>query len=109
MIQQLEQQIALLKIQLLLKEEQIKSKEEQIKSKEEQLQRKNERILYLERQLFGRRSEKKLPNYCDAQLSLFDAEQGGGCPISFGHSFLCFKTSYFHVFFVVYLGTIYYL
>ena len=61
MIQQLEQQIALLKIQLLLKEEQIKSKEEQIKSKEEQLQRKNERILYLERQLFGRRSEKKLP------------------------------------------------
>ena len=28
----------------------------------EQLQRKNERILYLERQLFGRRSEKKLPN-----------------------------------------------
>ena len=76
MIQQLEQQIALLKIQLLLKEEQIKSKEEQIKSKEEQLQRKNERILYLERHLFGRRSEKKLPNYCDAQLSLFDAEQG---------------------------------
>ncbi len=42
----------------------------------EQLQRKNERILYLERQLFGRRSEKKLPNYCDAQLSLFDAKQG---------------------------------
>ena len=69
MIQQLEQQIALLKIQLLLKEE-------QIKSKEEQLQRKNERILYLERQLFGRRSEKKLPEYNQAQLSLFDAEQG---------------------------------
>ena len=42
----------------------------------EQLQRKNERILYLERQLFGRRSEKKLPNYCEAQLSLFDAKQG---------------------------------
>lgn len=42
----------------------------------EQLQRKNERILYLERQLYGRRSEKKLPNYCDAQLSLFDAKQG---------------------------------
>ena len=42
----------------------------------EQLQRKNERILYLERQLFGRRSEKKLPNYCESQLSLFDAKQG---------------------------------
>ena len=33
MIQQLEQQIALLKIQLLLKEEQIKSKEEQLQRK----------------------------------------------------------------------------
>ena len=54
-IQQLEQENALLK---------------------EQLQRKNERILYLERQLFGRRSEKSLPNYDEAQLSLFDAEQG---------------------------------
>ena len=50
MIQQLEQQIALLNMQLLLKEE-------QIKFKEEQLERKNERILYLERQLYGRRSE----------------------------------------------------
>ena len=54
-IQQLEQENALLK---------------------EQLQRKNERILYLERQLFGRRSEKSLPSYSEAQLSLFDAEQG---------------------------------
>lgn len=54
-IQQLEQENALLK---------------------EQLQRKNERILYLERQLFGRRSEKSLPSYGEAQLSLFDAEQG---------------------------------
>ena len=54
-IQYLEQQIALLK---------------------EQLERKNERILYLERQLFGRRSEKKLPDYSGAQLTLFDAKQG---------------------------------
>jgi|LFRM01.1.fsa_nt_gb transposase len=69
MTQQLEQQIALLKMQLLLKDE-------QIKSNEEQLQRKNERILYLERQLYGRRSEKRLPEYPQAQLSLFDAEQG---------------------------------
>ena len=49
---------------------------EQILLKDEQLLRKNERILYLERQLFGRRSEKKLPDYCEAQLSLFDSEQG---------------------------------
>ena len=56
---------------------QILLKEEQIKSKEEQLQRKNERILYLERQLFGRRSEKSLPDYSQAQLSLFNVEQEG--------------------------------
>ena len=68
MIQQLEQQIALLNMQLLLKEE-------QIKFKEEQLERKNERILYLERQLYGRRSEKRLPEYC-TQLPLFDSQQG---------------------------------
>lgn len=60
--QQIEQENALLKEQLLIKDEQIK--------------RKNERILYLERQLFGRRSEKRLPDYCSAQLSLFDPEQG---------------------------------
>ena len=28
------------------------------------------------RQLFGRRSEKRLPDYSQAQLTLFDAEQG---------------------------------
>ncbi|MGC3977408.1 MAG: transposase [Paludibacteraceae bacterium] len=49
---------------------------ELLKVKDEQLARKNERILYLERQLFGRRSEKSLPTYPDAQLSLFDTEQG---------------------------------
>ena len=70
MNQHLEQQIALLQVELLLKED-------SIKLKEEQLQRKNERILYLERQLFGRRSERKLPQYCQAQLSLFDSQQGG--------------------------------
>lgn len=47
--QQLLQEIARLKEQLLVKDE--------------QLARKNERILYLERQLFGRRSEKSLPSY----------------------------------------------
>ena len=61
-IQQLERENMLLKEQLILNKE--------------QLQRKNERILYLERQLFGRRSEKKLPQYNQAQLTLFDTEQG---------------------------------
>lgn len=61
-IQQILRENDLLKAQLLLKEE--------------QLLRKNERILYLERQLFGRRSEKKLPDYGEAQLSLFNPEQG---------------------------------
>jgi len=49
---------------------------DQLRLKEEELRRKNERILYLERQLFGRRSEKRLPDYSQAQLTLFDAEQG---------------------------------
>jgi transposase len=61
-IQQILQENALLKAQILLKED--------------ELLRKNERILYLERQLFGRRSEKTLPDYCEAQLFLFDSEQG---------------------------------
>jgi len=54
----------------------LKIKDEQLLVKDEQLARKNERILYLERQLFGRRSEKSLPTYHEAQLSLFDTEQG---------------------------------
>ena len=61
-IQKILQENALLKEQLLLKEE--------------QLVRKNERILYLERQLYGRRSERQLPPIDEAQLSLFDANQG---------------------------------
>lgn len=60
--QQLLQEITRLKELLLVKDEELASK--------------NERILYLERQLFGRRSEKSLPAYPEAQLSLFDAEQG---------------------------------
>jgi len=61
-VQQILQENALLKAQILLKED--------------ELLRKNERILYLERQLFGRRSEKRIPDYSQAQLTLFDAEQG---------------------------------
>jgi len=71
-----EAQILLKEEQILLKDEQILLKDEQILLKEEELKRKQERILYLERQLFGRRSEKKLPDYCEAQLSLFNSEQG---------------------------------
>lgn len=61
-IQQILQENARLKAQILLNEE--------------ALLRKNERILFLERQLFGRRSEKALPDYYQAQMSLFDSEQG---------------------------------
>ena len=73
---QILQENASLKAQILQMNEQIILKDQQILLKEEELLRKNERILYLERQLFGRRSEKKLPDYCEAQLSLFDSEQG---------------------------------
>ena len=68
-IPQLEQENLRLKSQLSLKEA-------QIALRDEQPERKNERILYLERQLFGRRSEKRLPDYPAGQLSLFDAMQG---------------------------------
>lgn len=58
----LEQEIALLKEQIILKDEQLK--------------RKDERILELERQVYGRRSEKRLPKYMDTYPSLFDGELG---------------------------------
>jgi transposase len=67
--QQILQENALLK-------EQILSMAQQMQLKEEELLRKQELILYLQRQLFGRRSEKSLPGYHEAQLSLFDSEQG---------------------------------
>ena len=73
---QLEQEILRLKSQLSLKDEQLALKEAQIAHRDEQPERKNERILYLERQLFGRRSEKRLPDYSSGQLSLFDEMQG---------------------------------
>lgn len=68
-IQQLLHQIALLKAQLV-------SKDEQLNLKDEQLARKQERILYLERQLYGRRTEKRLPPIDEAQLSLFSSAEG---------------------------------
>lgn len=63
--------------QLSLNEKQLLLKDEQLSLKDELIERKNERILYLERQLFGRRSEKRLPDNLMGQLSLFDAMQGG--------------------------------
>ena len=75
-ILQILQENALLKEQLHLKDDQLRLKDEQLRLKEEELKRKNERILYLERQMFGRRSEKQLPDYSQAQLTLFDTEQG---------------------------------
>ena len=75
-IQQILQENVLLKEQLCLKDYELGVKENQLRVKEDELKRKNERILYLERQLFGRRSEKRLPDYSQAQLTLFDAEQG---------------------------------
>jgi len=67
--------LQILQENVLLKE-QLCFKDDQLRLKEEELKRKNERILYLERQLFVRRSEKQLPDYSQAQLTLFDAEQG---------------------------------
>ncbi len=55
-IQEILQENARLKAQILLKDEQILLKDEQILLNKEALLRKNERILYLERQLFCRRS-----------------------------------------------------
>jgi hypothetical protein len=75
-IYQLEQENLGLKSQLNLKDEQLVLKDEQLALKDEQLERKNERILYLERQLYGRRSEKRLPDSLQGQLSLFDPMQG---------------------------------
>jgi len=57
---------------------QLETKDECIKIKDEEIARKNERILYLERQLYGRRSEKQLPDYDTAQLSLFNQWEGDG-------------------------------
>jgi transposase len=73
---QILQENVLLKEQLCFKDDQLRFKDEQLRLKEEELKRKSERILYLERQLFGRRSEKQLPDYSQAQLTLFDADQG---------------------------------
>jgi hypothetical protein len=72
----LEQENLRLKSQLSLKDERLSLKDEQIALKDEQLERRNERILYLERQLFGRRSGKRFPDNLSGQLSLFDPMQG---------------------------------
>ena len=55
-----------MKEQILLQEKSLLLKDEQILFKDEQLERKQQRILYLERQLYGRRSEKRLPSMDEA-------------------------------------------
>ena len=75
-IQQILQENARLKEQILLQEKSLLLKDEQIFFKDEQLERQQQLILYLERQLYGRRSEKRLPSIDEAQLGLFDIMQG---------------------------------
>lgn len=75
-ILQLEQEITRLNLALSLKDEQLSLKDKELSLKDEELERKNERILYLERQIYGRRSEKRLPDTLTGQLSLFDSMQG---------------------------------
>lgn len=70
------QQLSQLDAQLRHNEEQLKLKDEQLKLKDEQLERKTDQILWLQRQLYGRRSEKHLPNSTPGQLSLFDSNHG---------------------------------
>ena len=49
---------------------------EELLQKNELLQQKNELILLLQRQLYGRRSEKRIPEYDSSQLTLFSLLEG---------------------------------
>ena len=49
---------------------------EQLNLKDEVIAQKSEQILLLQRQLYGRRSEKRLPDYNKAQLSMFSLWEG---------------------------------
>ena len=64
----------LLKISQL--EEKLAQKDEELQSKEEELKRKSDQILLLQRQLYGRRSEKRIPDYNPAQLTIFSFIEG---------------------------------
>lgn len=56
--------------------DQIAKKDEQIQLKDEELKRNAEEILLLQRRLFGRRSERRLPDYPDATPNLFSILEG---------------------------------
>ncbi len=59
--------------ELKSKNAELKSKEAELKDKDAELERKSHRILELERMVFGRRSEKRLPkNASDWTGTLFD-------------------------------------
>lgn len=59
-----------------LKNEEIQRKADELKLKEEEIQRKAEQILLLQRSLYGRRSEKRLPDYDEAVPNLFSILEG---------------------------------
>ncbi len=61
---------------MIQKDEVILNKEVELQGKEAELRRKSETILLLQRQLYGRRSEKSLPEYNPAQLTIFSFIEG---------------------------------
>ncbi|MES5169318.1 hypothetical protein ABVC73_13250 [Prevotella melaninogenica] len=57
------------------REAELKNKDAELKNKDAELERKSRRILELERMVFGRRSEKRLPeNASDWTGTLFDEQ-----------------------------------
>ena len=75
-IQEILLENAKLQAAIIAKDKLLSEKDELLLHRDKQLVQKNERILYLERQLYGRRSEKRLPFWDKAQLSLFSQEEG---------------------------------
>lgn len=59
-----------------LRDEEIKLKDEEIKLKDEKIKSLQLQLLYAQRQVFGRRSEKQLPRYDEAWPTLFSHLEG---------------------------------
>ncbi|MES5169467.1 hypothetical protein ABVC73_14080 [Prevotella melaninogenica] len=85
---ELEQRDAELKnkdAELEQREAELKNKDAELKNKDAELERKSRRILELERMVFGRRSEKRLPeNASDWTGTLFDEQWAKEVPGSGG-------------------------
>ncbi len=62
--------------ELAKKDEIILGKDNVILEKNEELRIKDEKILILQRQIYGRRSEKRIPEYNPAQLTIFSFIEG---------------------------------